>query len=267
MTPPSTSVEGNPSGRDTDILIPCPICGFGFSSSSGLQRHLAGHKRNPIAHLVYLVGAIGFKCSSCVAEFGTQIGLYQHRRRAHSAEYSDEKLDLRLANSPPAITVSVGGDELLTRNECVRAPQNGEFQCPCGEVFKSKRGLGQHKRHKHPAVLNAERLAVLPRRKGEWSNYDTRKLVNLANTMVVSVSSKAVLYQKLASMFPGRSAEGVKKRLIKVSVLAELTLEHLRYHLTDVPSQSNSPPDIVFRTGRTSHSNSNTAAEATAHLT
>ncbi|KAF7251391.1 hypothetical protein EG68_09060 [Paragonimus skrjabini miyazakii] len=34
--------------------------------------------------------------------------------------------------------------------------------------------------------------------------------------MVGSVSSKAVLYQKLAAMFPGRSAEGVKKRLIKV---------------------------------------------------
>ncbi|KAF8562527.1 hypothetical protein P879_12059, partial [Paragonimus westermani] len=85
----------------------------------------------------------------------------------------------------------------------------------CGVGFKSKRGLGQHERHKHPAVLNAERLAVLPRRKGEWSDYDTHKLVNLANAMVGSVSSKAVLYQKLASMFPGRSAEGVEKRLIK----------------------------------------------------
>ena len=40
--------------------------------------------------------------------------------------------------------------------------------------------------------------------------------------------------------------------LRQVSVLAELTLGHLRYHLTDVPPQSNSPPDIVFRTGRTS---------------
>ncbi|KAF8564114.1 hypothetical protein P879_08178, partial [Paragonimus westermani] len=119
------------------------------------------------------------------------------------------------SDSDSVTTVSVGGDELLTESECVRAPQNGEFRCPCGEVFKSKRGLGQHKRHKHPAVLNAERLAVLLRRKGEWSDYYTHKLVNLANAMVGSVSSKAVLYQKLASMFPGRSAEGVKKRLIK----------------------------------------------------
>ena len=35
--------------------------------------------------------------------------------------------------------------------------------------------------------------------------------------------------------------------LREVSVLTELTLGHLRYLLTDVPPQSNSPPDTVFR--------------------
>ncbi len=39
--------------------------------------------------------------------------------------------------------------------------------------------------------------------------------------------------------------------LREVSVLAELTLGHLRYSLTDVPPQSNSPPDTVIRAGRT----------------
>uniref|UniRef100_A0A1I7WDK2 Regulator of rDNA transcription protein 15 n=1 Tax=Heterorhabditis bacteriophora TaxID=37862 RepID=A0A1I7WDK2_HETBA len=34
--------------------------------------------------------------------------------------------------------------------------------------------------------------------------------------------------------------------LREVSVLSELALGHLRYDLTDVPPQSNSPPDIVF---------------------
>ena len=34
----------------------------------------------------------------------------------------------------------------------------------------------------------------------------------------------------------------------EISVLIELTLGHLRYHLTDVPPQPNSPPDNVFRT-------------------
>ncbi len=38
--------------------------------------------------------------------------------------------------------------------------------------------------------------------------------------------------------------------LREVSVLAELTLGHLRYSLTDVPPQSNSPPDTVFRADR-----------------
>ena len=38
--------------------------------------------------------------------------------------------------------------------------------------------------------------------------------------------------------------------LREVSVLTELALGHLSYHLTDVPPQSNSPPDTVFRAGR-----------------
>ena len=38
--------------------------------------------------------------------------------------------------------------------------------------------------------------------------------------------------------------------LREVSVLAELALGHLRYRLTDVPPQSNSPPGNVFRAGR-----------------
>lgn len=40
--------------------------------------------------------------------------------------------------------------------------------------------------------------------------------------------------------------------LREVSVLAELALGHLRYLLTDVPPQSNSPPDTVFRSDRAS---------------
>jgi hypothetical protein len=34
--------------------------------------------------------------------------------------------------------------------------------------------------------------------------------------------------------------------LHEISVLIELTLGHLRYSLTDVPPQPNSPPDYVF---------------------
>ena len=35
--------------------------------------------------------------------------------------------------------------------------------------------------------------------------------------------------------------------LHEISVLIELLLGHLRYYLTDVPPQPNSPPDFVFR--------------------
>ena len=38
--------------------------------------------------------------------------------------------------------------------------------------------------------------------------------------------------------------------LHEISVLTELTLGHLRYLLTDVPPQPNSPPDYVFRLAR-----------------
>ena len=40
--------------------------------------------------------------------------------------------------------------------------------------------------------------------------------------------------------------------LHEISVLIELTLGHLRYLLTDVPPQPNSPPDYVFRTDQPS---------------
>ena len=50
--------------------------------------------------------------------------------------------------------------------------------------------------------------------------------------------------QNQASFFPFGPHE--------ISVLIELTLGHLRYHLTDVPPQPNSPPDNVFRTDQQS---------------
>ena len=39
--------------------------------------------------------------------------------------------------------------------------------------------------------------------------------------------------------------------LHEISVLIELTLGHLRYYLTDVPPQPNSPPDYVFNLDHT----------------
>ncbi|KER32445.1 hypothetical protein T265_01497 [Opisthorchis viverrini] len=78
------------------------------------------------------------------------------------------------------------------------------------------RGLGQHKRHRHPIALNEERLKLLPRRRGEWSEFESAKLVQLADELASSIPKKAELYAALAAKFAGRSAEAVKKRLIKM---------------------------------------------------
>ncbi len=49
--------------------------------------------------------------------------------------------------------------------------------------------------------------------------------------------------------------------LREVSVLTELALGHLRYHLTDVPPQSNSPPDSVLGSSRLRHKPSRIAPQ------
>ncbi len=49
--------------------------------------------------------------------------------------------------------------------------------------------------------------------------------------------------------------------LREVSVLTELALGHLRYHLTDVPPQSNSPPGSVLGSSRLRHQPSELAPQ------
>jgi hypothetical protein len=57
----------------------------------------------------------------------------------------------------------------------------------------------------------------------------------------------------------------------EISVLVELILGHLRYLLTDVPPQPNSPPDNVFHLDRTGREDPSLVLEARAkprlHLT
>ncbi|KAA3670751.1 uncharacterized protein DEA37_0004846 [Paragonimus westermani] len=91
MNPPASAGD-NSSLREADTQFPCHICSLGFSSSTGLKRHIAGHNRNPTAHLAQPLNGTGFRCRDCSAFFNSQIGLSQHRRRAHPAEYNKEKL-------------------------------------------------------------------------------------------------------------------------------------------------------------------------------
>ena len=48
----------------------------------------------------------------------------------------------------------------------------------------------------------------------------------------------------------------------EISVLTELILGHLCYHLTDVPPQPNSPPDTVIRAARPTREGSSLRREA-----
>lgn len=48
----------------------------------------------------------------------------------------------------------------------------------------------------------------------------------------------------------------------EVSVLTELALGHLRYHLTDVPPQPNTPPDSVLGADRALHAAARLGLEA-----
>ena len=52
-----------------------------------------------------------------------------------------------------------------------------------------------------------------------------------------------------------------------IFVLIELTLGHLRHHLTDVPPQSNSPPDNVLRTDHSGSSKLPLALRLLSHFT
>ncbi|KAF7250146.1 hypothetical protein EG68_11823 [Paragonimus skrjabini miyazakii] len=83
----SASTGDNSSFMETATHFPCLLCSLGFLSSSDVKRHLAGHERNPTAHLAHLINAIGFKCRDCAAQFNSR-----HRRCVHLAEFYDEKL-------------------------------------------------------------------------------------------------------------------------------------------------------------------------------
>ncbi|CAH8521948.1 unnamed protein product [Dicrocoelium dendriticum] len=83
------------------------------------------------------------------------------------------------------------------------------YVCFCGAAFGSKRGLGQHKRHRHPVELNEERLRLVPRRR-EWSEREASRLLALANQFLPECENKVEAYRRLSAQFPGRSVEGIK---------------------------------------------------------
>ena len=67
-----------------------------------------------------------------------------------------------------------------------------------------------------------------------WSNW----LIDLCAKMKLHINSENALHRRIKKSMTVNSHE--------IAVLIELTLGHLRYRLTDVPPQPNSPPDSVI---------------------
>lgn len=112
------------------------------------------------------------------------------------------------------------------------------FLCVCGRQFKSQRGLSTRRRHKHPADVNAERVAVLPTKRLHWSSEDDEALRCHADHCWMVGMLKKDLYELLLPHFPGRSAEAIKKCLQTIKwVVPSLLL---------VSSDPPPPPTAVF---------------------
>ena len=101
----------------------------------------------------------------------------------------------------------------VTEAENPAASEN-VFACVyCGKVFKSARGLGQHKARTHPAELNSERASAYTGRKTRWSKPEDEALLRHAAECLGTCSSQRELYTALMAFFPTRSQEAIKKRL------------------------------------------------------
>ena len=118
----------------------------------------------------------------------------------------------------------------------IRSDNGGEFRNARFEAFCCDQGLD------HQPVMNA----WLPQASypcGNFSDTSSFKLRrskgSIGHTFTVRIRTRN---QNQTSFYPFVPHE--------ISVLIELILGHLRYLLTDVPPQPNSPPDNVFRPDR-----------------
>ncbi|KAA3673246.1 uncharacterized protein DEA37_0011154 [Paragonimus westermani] len=87
------------------------------------------------------------------------------------------------------------------------------FECFCGREFASNRGLGQHKRHRHPVELNAERLHTWGVKRTVWTDQELGALVRLASKLAPKFRSRRALSVALCKYFVGRSYQAIMKRL------------------------------------------------------
>lgn len=108
----------------------------------------------------------------------------------------------------PPSPVQIQAPELVTRD----LQQHGALaSCPeCGRVFGSSRGLGVHRRSKHPEVYHAEKVASIASKKVRWSEEESHLLASI-ELEVVSTGARFVNEAILATgKFRDRTLEGIK---------------------------------------------------------
>ncbi|MGL5295273.1 MAG: hypothetical protein ACRC9V_16255, partial [Aeromonas sp.] len=69
-----------------------------------------------------------------------------------------------------------------------------------------------HRHHKHPEVVNAERIEIKASRRKLWNGPEDNLLIESANLRWRTGMKKAELYTNLRSEFPARSEEAIKRR-------------------------------------------------------
>lgn len=70
-----------------------------------------------------------------------------------------------------------------------------------------------HRFHRHPAEINAERLASVPSKKLQWTQEEETGLLRHATQAWKKGMAKTQIFAALMPHFPGRTVEAIKKRL------------------------------------------------------
>lgn len=146
-----------------------------------------------------------FGCTLCTMEYGRDHDISDHAREQHSTTvlYTCSKCQ-RKGDCYRSATIHHGKCNGPRPSEA-EAPR--PFPCTvCGRAFVSKRSMTQHKRHRHLAIRNEERLANLNGPRGlpgnrVWSLEEEKNLVEYGQRLGLSARTK----RALLAAIPGKT--------------------------------------------------------------
>lgn len=131
------------------------LCGVNCRSLRLLERHLLGCASNSSQSNLGDRSIKGFRCSKCSENQASLIGAAHHFRVCSNLRSPQE---------------SAAGE-----SDGSSSPQEPSFDCNyCDKSFNSSRGLGSHKRHRHPATLHEDGPK---RKKARWAPTEDDALI------------------------------------------------------------------------------------------